>query len=97
MAEIDWTKPAVEDLRQIDRYLTREADHRTAASVLSTIRYRLTLLEDFPHAGPPVEGQPYRSYIIRGTPYVAAYRVRAGRVQILRIHHQRENWRLPVE
>jgi addiction module RelE/StbE family toxin len=97
MAEISWTRPALEDLRRINRYLTREADHRTAASVLATIRFRLKTLEDFPHAGPPVEGQPYRSFIIRGTPYVVAYRTLDRSVQILRVHHQRENWRLPID
>lgn len=95
MAEISWTLPALEDLREIDDYLTRDADPLTAARILATIEYRLTLLSDFPHAGPPVEGRPFRSYLIRGTHYVAAYRLREGRVEILRVHDQREDWRLP--
>lgn len=97
MAEIVWSKPALEDLRRINAYLNRESDHRTAANILATIRFRLITLQDFPHAGPPVEGQPFRSFIIRGTPYVVAYRLRSGRVEILRLHHQRENWRLPLD
>lgn len=96
MAKIAWTELTIEDLRGINRYLTREADHRTAASILATIRFRLHTLEDFPHAGPPVQGKPYRSFILRGTHYVAAYRYVEGQVEILRIHDQRENWRLPV-
>jgi plasmid stabilization system protein ParE len=95
MAEISWSKEALDDLRWVNAYLTREADHRTAARILATIRYKLTLLRDYPHAGPPVEGQPFRSYLIRGTHYVAAYRLVGSRVEILRIHDQRENWRLP--
>lgn len=97
MAEISWTREALADLRGIDAYLTKHVDGQTAAKILGTIRFRLTLLQDHPHAGPPVEGQPFRSYIIRGTHYVAAYRVRGGDVEIVRIHDQRENWRLPID
>jgi plasmid stabilization system protein ParE len=97
MAEISWTTEALEDLRWIDAYLTKHADGQTAAKILATLRYRLTLLQDYPHAGPPVESQPFRSFIIRGTHYVAAYRIRGGNVEILRIHDQRENWRLPID
>lgn len=93
--ELSWTPQAVADLRKIDSYLSAEVDGRLAAQILETIKFRLRTLRDFPHAGPPVEGRPFRSFIIRGTPYVVAYRLRDGRVEILRVHHQRENWRLP--
>lgn len=96
MAKISWTREALEELRWIDAYLTKHADGQTAAKILATVRYRLTLLQDYPPAGPPVEGQSVRSYIIRGTHYVVAYRLRHSHVEILRIHDQRENWRLPI-
>ena len=95
MRELRWTKAALADLYRISAYLEREARPEVALNTLSVIRYRANLLLDFPHSGPPVRDRGFRSLRVHGTPYIIAYRLGTGSLEILRIHHERENWRMP--
>ena len=95
MRELIWTKPALADLYRINTYLEREARPEVALNTLSKIRHRANLLLDFPHAGPPVRDRSFRSLRVHGTPYIIGYRLGTGSLEILRVHHERENWRRP--
>lgn len=56
-ARIDWTTPALDDLRSIDDWLTAEADPEWATADIGR------------H---PVPGQVSREFSARGTPRIAA-------------------------
>lgn len=93
MRRIDWTGPALNDLRVIDDWLTREATPDLAVRILSAIRTRSHFLVDFPHGGRPYrEGR--RILRVLGTPYLIQYRILDDVVQVLRVHHEREDWLL---
>lgn len=91
MPRIIWTVPARDDLRKISDWLERETNPAYATRILATIRTRSKFLADFPRGG-----RPYRDHtrILRvlGTPYLIRYRIQEGVVQVLRVHHEREDW-----
>src|SRR3546814_1994010 len=61
MRRLTWTAPALADLREINAFLRREADGKTAVRTLSAIRQRANLLKEFPHAGPLVRSEEHTS------------------------------------
>lgn len=91
MTTARWTRRAQADLDKADRY------HRQIDPVYS---YRIGLaaiaasnfLTEFPRAGAPF-GRASRKWRVRATDYLLIYRVRGGRVEILRMRHAHENWR----
>lgn len=93
MFNLKWTGPARSDLRAINDWLEREASPAFAARTLATIRYRAKFLEDFPRGGRP-HRDGLRILRVFDTPYLIRYRLVTDReeVQILRIHHEREDW-----
>ena len=34
-----------------------------------------------------------RKFAVRGTPYILVYRIVSGAIEILRVRHNREDWR----
>ena len=91
MPRIVWTLPARDDLREINDWLERETSPALATKILATIRLRSKFLEDFPKGGRPHRDDT-RILRVLGTPYLIRYRIKDGVVQILRIHHEREDW-----
>ncbi|AOH83691.1 hypothetical protein AWL63_06625 [Sphingomonas panacis] len=91
MSRIDWTVPALEDLRAIDRWLHKNATPDVAVSIITRIRARARFLEDFPHGGRP-HRDGLRILRVIGTSYLIRYRIVADAVQVLRVHHEREDW-----
>ena len=88
---IDWTTPALDDLRAIDDWLTAEADPERALRILVAIRFRSRFLENFPRGGRP-HRDGYRILRVFNTPYLIRYRIVGDVVQVIRVHHERENW-----
>lgn len=91
MSRVDWTKPALEDLRAIDRWLHKNATSDVALSIIMQIRARARFLENFPHGGRP-HRNGLRILRVTGTSYLIRYRIVAEAVQVLRVHHEREDW-----
>ncbi len=90
---IAWTLPALDDIRDIDDWLTKEATPTIALRTLAAIRYRARFLEDFPHGGRPLGGGN-RVLRVYDTPYLIRYRIRHDMVEVIRVHHEREDWQL---
>lgn len=91
MPRIVWTVPARDDLRKISSWLEREASPALAARILLQIRLRSKFLQDFPKGGRPHRDQT-RILRVLSTPYLIRYRITDGVVQVLRVHHEREDW-----
>ena len=94
MTRVRWTAPSLGDLRRIDEWLTQETSPDFAIRTLATIRFRAKFLVDFPRGGRPHRGGT-RILRVLETPYVIHYRIIADiTVQVLRVYHERENWRI---
>ena len=90
-----WTVPARMDLRRIDAWLVMQATPEVAERTLSAIAERASFLVDFPRGGRPIGSLDCRVLRVHGTPYLIAYRIEGELVDVLRIVHEREDWRLP--
>ncbi|WP_307116939.1 type II toxin-antitoxin system RelE/ParE family toxin [Sphingomonas kyeonggiensis] len=86
-----WTPPAQDDLAALDdesSQLSPEYARRIGREALAAARF----LAENPGAGPVVEG-PVRKWRVLRTDYVLLYRIVAGGVEILRLHHAMRDWR----
>ena len=95
MSVVSWSIEARADLRRIDRWLTDNASGEIARRMLVAIGERSTLLLDFPLAG-PIGDDEERSLRVTGTPYILIYRLRPTEIEILRVHHNRQDWQPPA-
>ncbi|WP_229726751.1 type II toxin-antitoxin system RelE/ParE family toxin [Sphingomonas alpina] len=50
-------------------------------------------LTTMPRAGPALRREEVRKWRVGSTPYVLIYRVLAERIDVLRIHHGRQDWK----
>jgi len=87
--QIFWTGPALDDLRDIRDYVSRD-DPAAAKKLAEKIRNGVLRLEDHPLSGrvvPELSGLDYREVIV--APYRIVYAVKKDRVIILRVWHAR--------
>ena len=91
MSRTFWTRVAQADLDQIiDTYLDLGTDHglRVAELALAAGRF----LGENPHAGEQVDTM-VRKWRVGGTDFILLYRIALGRVEVLRVHQARQDWR----
>lgn len=89
--EVKWTKPAQSDLARIDDELF-ERDPDFADRVGAAAIEAASFVAEWPGAGS--EGGAGRDkWPVKGTPYILLYRIRRGHLQILRVQHNRQDWR----
>ena len=88
---LSWAPLAVAHLRNAYEYIAE--DNQTAAeAVLAKIFAGVERLEHYPQMGRPGRVQNMRELVIPGTPFVVAYRVLSGRVEILAVLHASRKW-----
>lgn len=92
MRALEWTVPALRDLRTVEQWLVENASAEISTRTLQAILGRADFLRRFPQGGPRVTRQEFRSLRVMGTPYILLYRILDDRIQILRIRHEREDW-----
>lgn len=88
---VGWTPASLSDLVRISDWLTEEASPEIALSILAKISDRANFLRNFPHGGRPHTGG-LRILRVYNTPYLIRYRIVDDRAEVLRIHHEREDW-----
>ena len=89
MAEVIWSAPAVEDLRQIHQFISKDSK-QYAAILVRSVRSAAERLEKFPESGrlvPELPGSRYREVIV--SPYRINYRYaeEKERVWVLAVIH----------
>jgi plasmid stabilization system protein ParE len=89
--KLDWTGPALADIRGIDHHLSQYSPE-AAAQHLASIIDSADILKSYPAIGPALDGAT-RSLRVRHTRYLLIYRIRGAEVEILRVRHDREDWR----
>jgi toxin ParE1/3/4 len=91
MPKLSWTPNARADLKDIQTY-SAERHPLGGVQLLRAIQEKARLLERFPLAGPAFD-DAFRTLSVVGTRYSLVYRVEQGEIQILRVRHEREDWR----
>nr|WP_246350639.1 type II toxin-antitoxin system RelE/ParE family toxin [Sphingobium boeckii] len=63
-----------------------------ADAILDVIEAAGNFLTTMPHAGPAVHSLAARKWSVSTTDYVLVYRVHVDRIEVLRVHHARQDW-----
>jgi toxin ParE1/3/4 len=90
--KIIWSPRAIRDLESLRAFIAREnpgAARRVALEIVETVE---TALPVTPHIGRPGRVAGMRELVITGSPFVVPYRVKAERIQILRVFHGARKW-----
>lgn len=91
---ISWSPLSLLDVRSIGDWLAREVSPAMAARTVAAIRHRARFLESFPRGGRPLDGEQ-RLLRVLDTPYLIRYRIKGRTVEVIRVHHEREDGQLP--
>lgn len=87
-----WTRLAERDLDDIAAYIGLDSPAAAARVVLELIDQTETLLSRHVALGRPGRVLGTRELVIRGLPYIIAYRVRENTIEILRVLHTSRRW-----
>ena len=96
MVRIQFTPDALEDLKQIKKYITDDlCSEQSAINTVDRILKRIRQLEAFPEIGAPLSSiidieVPYR-FLVCGN-YTAFYKFENNEVHIIRILYARRNF-----
>ena len=91
MREIEWSVPALDDLKTAGDYIT-EDNASAAVRMASRVREAVEHLRDHPNLGRTGRLSDTKELVVSGTPFIVVYRVRKGIVQILRLLHHSQRW-----
>ncbi len=86
-----WTQPARDSFCQHIEYLLKRSP-AGARKVKTVVLEAIAHLEQTPFMGRPGRWQNTRELVIDKHPYIVAYRIRVEIIEILYIHHTRQDW-----
>lgn len=89
--KVRWLKRALANLEAEAAYVSRD-DPAAAKRMVTAIERATELLARHPGLGRTGRVDGTRELVIPGTPYIIPYRVREGRVEILRVFHAARKW-----
>jgi toxin ParE1/3/4 len=89
--QISWTALALRDLKGIYRYIAKD-DPEAARQTAIRIENQVQQLARMQGIGRPGRVYGTRELLVQKTPYVVAYRVRSGVVDILAVIHSSRTW-----
>ena len=87
-----WSPQAVEDLAALRAYIEGDdpgAARKTALRIVEAVE---TLIPANPKIGRPGRVSGTRELVIARAPFVVPYRLREGRIEVLRIFHGARRW-----
>jgi toxin ParE1/3/4 len=90
--KIVWTRKASRHLRAAFDYWARETSSAAADNMLDRIFSGVELLERYPGAGRPGRIPGTRELVIVPTPFLVAYRIHRGKIEILALLHGARKW-----
>ena len=89
--EVRWLRTALRNLDEAAAYIARD-DPGAAARTVARIRASVAHLAEHPAMGRPGRVPGTRELVVSGTRYIVPYRVRHGRVEIIRVLHSAQRW-----
>jgi toxin ParE1/3/4 len=84
---VDWSAPALSDLKAISEYIEQDRSLETANRVSEAIFDAVQSLGTMPYRGRPGHLEGTRELVVPRLPYIVIYRVIEDRVAIARIVH----------
>jgi addiction module RelE/StbE family toxin len=90
--KIVWTRRASRHLRAAYDYWARENSRAAANSMLGRIFSAVEWLESYPEAGRSGRVPGTRELVIVPTPFLIAYRIRGGKIEILALLRGARKW-----
>ena len=92
--QLKWTDPAVDDLDNVEQYITEDNSPSVAIDVvLNILDTTETVLTGHPNAGRLGRVKDTRELVIDGIPFTVIYRVQEPTtVQILRVLYDAQQW-----
>ena len=91
MRRLEVADSAREDLIGIEGFWGGRPD--LVADFYAAFRRAAVILVDTPGAGTPVNAASLRKWRIKPTPFLILYRATRSSIRIVRIVHERRNWR----
>lgn len=92
MKRVLWTDSAIADLDEIKAYLS-EFSPALAQHTLNSLILAARWLLDYPKAGSPLENGRWRKWRPRKTRHILIYECTNGGISVLRVRHERNDWR----
>lgn len=92
MRAVEWSDLAIIDLEEIDDYWI-DYSEEAAEEVSIKIESAAAFLATMPGAGPAIGERDARKWSVATTRYVIVYRVLENSIEVLRVHHESQNWR----
>lgn len=90
--QIRWTEGAIRDFTKICDYIDEHGSGSTARPVALAIHDAIDVLKRFPEHGRTGRKPDTRELLFTGLPYMAVYRIKESRIEILRILHGAQIW-----
>ncbi|WP_446745163.1 type II toxin-antitoxin system RelE/ParE family toxin [Silvibacterium acidisoli] len=90
--QVHWTSPAFRDFAKICDYTDAHFGLFRGRQTAEQISIALDSLEKMPLLGRPGRKQGTRELVLPDLPFLAIYRVRNDRVDLLRILHGAQRW-----
>ncbi len=94
--EVVWSRGATRQVEAIGAYIARDSPDN-ARSVVARLYAAADLLGDFPGLGEASDVPNVRSWKVPDLPYRLFYRVRRGRLTVVRVVHGRQFRTLPLK
>lgn len=88
---IVWARPAKNSFLDHLGFL-QDRSPKAAVNVSQAIMKQIKKLEQNPHMGRPGRWEDTRELVITKYPYIVAYRLKVDIIEILYIHHSRQDW-----
>ena len=92
MLRIEWTQPALADLIDVETFIEKESPE-AAHVVAQRIWDASQSLKDQPLKGREGYVEGTREWVVDKTPCILVYRVQPEQLEILHVHHDRQNWK----
>lgn len=89
MPNVVLTEKAESDLENIHEHYRESAGADAAMKIISAILQSFKQLETFPGSGRPSVMPDVRELVLDRYPFIAPYRLSQGKIQVLRVLHQR--------
>ena len=89
--KVVWTRLALDGLNSAYDYVAEEQPG-AARRMIERIEAAVEALRRHPEIGRPGRADGTRELVVTGTPFIAAYRVKAKRVEIVALIHGARRW-----
>ena len=88
---IVWSPRAIEHLTHLRQFIARD-NPKAANRIASALLEAVERLADVPNLGRAGRVAGTRELVVPGTPYIVAYRVRGGGLEVIAVLHARQKW-----